>query len=149
MSTILLVEDNPHIMKINAEALTMYGYEILQAATARECRQALRWHPGGSGGAGHYAARRRRCGAVPGAEGAVPRPHFVSQRPGREPGRGGGPAGRRRRLPGQALRPGGAGRADRGTAAAGAGQEPLYQLRQPAVGCFPPAAATWGTRTCS
>ena len=45
MSTILLVEDNPHIMKINAEALTMYGYEILQAATARECRQALRWHP--------------------------------------------------------------------------------------------------------
>ena len=45
MSTILLVEDNPHIMKINAEALTMYGYEIIQAATARECRQALRWHP--------------------------------------------------------------------------------------------------------
>ena len=45
MSTILLVEDNPHIMKINAEALSMYGYEILQAATARECRQALRWHP--------------------------------------------------------------------------------------------------------
>ena len=32
-------------MKINAEALSMYGYEILQAATARECRQALRWHP--------------------------------------------------------------------------------------------------------
>ena len=30
MSTILLVEDNPHIMKINAEALSMYGYEILQ-----------------------------------------------------------------------------------------------------------------------
>lgn len=23
----------------------MYGYEVLQAATARECRQALRWHP--------------------------------------------------------------------------------------------------------
>ena len=45
MSTILLVEDNPHIMKINTEALSMYGYEILQAATARECRQALRWHP--------------------------------------------------------------------------------------------------------
>ena len=45
MSTILLVEDNPHIMKINAEALTMYGYEVLQAATARECRQTLRWHP--------------------------------------------------------------------------------------------------------
>lgn len=45
MSTILLVEDNPHIMKINAEALTMYGYEILKAATAAECREALHWHP--------------------------------------------------------------------------------------------------------
>lgn len=45
MSTILLVEDNPHIMKINTEALTMYGYEILQAASAEECRQAMRWHP--------------------------------------------------------------------------------------------------------
>ena len=45
MSTILLVEDNPHIMKINAEALTMYGYEILQAATAQDCRRALHWHP--------------------------------------------------------------------------------------------------------
>ncbi len=45
MSTILLVEDNPHIMKINAEALTMYGYEVLRAATAAECRDAMRWHP--------------------------------------------------------------------------------------------------------
>ena len=45
MSTILLVEDNPHIMKINAEALAMYGYEILQAATAQDCRRALHWHP--------------------------------------------------------------------------------------------------------
>ena len=45
MSTILLVEDNPHIMKINAEALTMYGYEVLQAATAKACRQAMEWHP--------------------------------------------------------------------------------------------------------
>ena len=45
MSTILLVEDNPHIMKINAEALAMYGYEILQAPTAQECRRALHWHP--------------------------------------------------------------------------------------------------------
>ena len=45
MSTILLVEDNPHIMKINAEALSMYGYEILRAATAAECRDAMRWHP--------------------------------------------------------------------------------------------------------
>ena len=45
MSMILLVEDNPHIMKINAEALSMYGYEILQATTAGECREAMRWHP--------------------------------------------------------------------------------------------------------
>ena len=45
MSTILLVEDNPHIMKINAGALSMYGYEILRAATAAECRDAMRWHP--------------------------------------------------------------------------------------------------------
>ena len=45
MSTILLVEDNPHIMKINAEALTLYGYEVLQAATAKACRQAMEWHP--------------------------------------------------------------------------------------------------------
>ena len=44
MSMILLVEDNPHIMKINAEALSMYGYEILQATTAGECREAMRWH---------------------------------------------------------------------------------------------------------
>lgn len=45
MSTILLVEDNPHIMKINAEALGMYGYEVLQAATAKACREAMQWHP--------------------------------------------------------------------------------------------------------
>ena len=45
MSTILLVEDNPHIMKINSEALTMYGYEILQATTAKACREVMRWHP--------------------------------------------------------------------------------------------------------
>lgn len=44
MSTILLVEDNPHIMKINAELLTMRGYEVLQAATAKECRENLLWH---------------------------------------------------------------------------------------------------------
>ena len=44
MSTILLVEDNPHIMKINAEILTMRGYEILKAATAAQCRDVLRWH---------------------------------------------------------------------------------------------------------
>ena len=44
MSTVLLVEDNPHIMRINTEALTMYGYDILQASTAEECRRLLRWH---------------------------------------------------------------------------------------------------------
>lgn len=45
MSTILLVEDNPHILKINTQFLTMYGYEILQASTAAECWSALHWHP--------------------------------------------------------------------------------------------------------
>lgn len=44
MSTVLLVEDNPHIMRINTETLTMYGYDILQASTAEECRRLLRWH---------------------------------------------------------------------------------------------------------
>ena len=44
MSTILLVEDNPHIMKINAELLTMRGFDILQAASAEECREILLWH---------------------------------------------------------------------------------------------------------
>lgn len=44
MSTILLVEDNPHIMKINAEALGMYGYDIIKAASVAECMEALRWH---------------------------------------------------------------------------------------------------------
>lgn len=45
MSTILLVEDNPHIMKINSELLSGYGYEILKAATAAEAWEQLRWHP--------------------------------------------------------------------------------------------------------
>lgn len=45
MSKILLVEDNPHIMKINAQALTLYGYEVLTASSAAECRAALHWHP--------------------------------------------------------------------------------------------------------
>ena len=38
MNTILLVEDNPHIMKINHAALMMEGYRILEAATAAESR---------------------------------------------------------------------------------------------------------------
>ena len=45
MSTILLVEDNPHIMKINAEFLSLRGYEIRRAASANEAREQLRWHP--------------------------------------------------------------------------------------------------------
>ena len=41
MNTILLVEDNPHIMKINHAALMMEGYRILEAATAAECLIAM------------------------------------------------------------------------------------------------------------
>ena len=44
MSTILLVEDNPHIMKINAEVLALHGYEVLRAETAAEARKQLSWH---------------------------------------------------------------------------------------------------------
>lgn len=35
MSTILLVEDNPHIMKINAQLMTLRGYQVLQAEKPR------------------------------------------------------------------------------------------------------------------
>lgn len=45
MSTILLVEDNPHIMKINAQLLTLRDYQVLQAETAAQAREQLRWHP--------------------------------------------------------------------------------------------------------
>ena len=45
MNTILLVEDNPHIMRINAEVLSLRGYEVLRAATAAEARRQLQWHP--------------------------------------------------------------------------------------------------------
>lgn len=45
MSTILLVEDNPHILRINAEVLSLRGYEVLQAASAAEARRQLQWHP--------------------------------------------------------------------------------------------------------
>lgn len=41
MNTILLVEDNPHIMKINHTALMMEGYHILEAGTVAECLAAL------------------------------------------------------------------------------------------------------------
>ena len=45
MSTILLVEDNPHIRQINAKVLALQGYEVLQAGTAAEAREQLQWHP--------------------------------------------------------------------------------------------------------
>ena len=45
MSTILLVADNPHIMKINARLLSLRGYEVLQAATVAQAREQLSWHP--------------------------------------------------------------------------------------------------------
>lgn len=41
MSTILLVEDNPHILRINAEVLGLRGYEVLKAASAAEARGQL------------------------------------------------------------------------------------------------------------
>ena len=44
MSTILLVEDNPHIMKINAASLSMESYRVLRAETAAACLDALREH---------------------------------------------------------------------------------------------------------
>lgn len=44
MSRILLVEDNPHIMKINAEVLSLWGYEVLKAETVAEARRQLQWN---------------------------------------------------------------------------------------------------------
>lgn len=41
MNTILLVEDNPHIMKINYTSLMMEGYHVLKAETAAACLQVL------------------------------------------------------------------------------------------------------------
>ena len=41
MSTILLVEDNPHIMKINSSCLSMEDYSVLEAADAAQCRKLL------------------------------------------------------------------------------------------------------------
>ena len=50
MNTILLVEDNPHIMKINHTALMMEGYHILEALDAvaakhgaKQAEVALAW----------------------------------------------------------------------------------------------------------
>ena len=44
MSTILLVEDNPHIIKINSELLKLRGYDVLQAETIAKAKDQLRWH---------------------------------------------------------------------------------------------------------
>ena len=45
MSVILLVEDNPHIIKINSEMLTMRGYDVIQASNRTQCLEALSLHP--------------------------------------------------------------------------------------------------------
>jgi len=42
--TVLLVEDNPHIMEINYEALMMEDYEVLKAYDGRECMEQLAKH---------------------------------------------------------------------------------------------------------
>ena len=39
--TVLLVEDNPHIMEINREALLMEGYEVLEAEDGKGCIAVL------------------------------------------------------------------------------------------------------------
>lgn len=39
---ILLVEDNPHIMEINYEALMMEDYDVLRAYDGKECMEQLR-----------------------------------------------------------------------------------------------------------
>lgn len=44
MATILLVEDNAHIMKINAIALRMRGYQILCAETIKQGKEMLEFH---------------------------------------------------------------------------------------------------------
>ncbi len=44
MATILLVEDNTHIMKINATALRMRGYQILCAETIKQGKEMLEFH---------------------------------------------------------------------------------------------------------
>lgn len=39
--TVLLVEDNPHIMEINAEVLSAEGYRVLQAEDGKTCMELL------------------------------------------------------------------------------------------------------------
>lgn len=43
-SVVLLVEDNPDIMEINATALTMKGYQVVRADTVQACWEQLRLH---------------------------------------------------------------------------------------------------------
>lgn len=43
-SVVLLVEDNPDIMEINAMALTMKGYQVVRAETVQDCWEQLRLH---------------------------------------------------------------------------------------------------------
>lgn len=40
--TVLLVEDNPHIMEINREALTMRDYRVVEATNGKECMARLK-----------------------------------------------------------------------------------------------------------
>ena len=40
--TVLLVEDNPHIMEINSEALMMEDYKVLEATDGRSCMELLK-----------------------------------------------------------------------------------------------------------
>lgn len=43
-SVVLLVEDNPYIMEINATALAMKGYRVVRAETVQACWEQLRLH---------------------------------------------------------------------------------------------------------
>ncbi len=42
--TILLVEDNPHIMEINREALIMEDFGVVEATNGKACMEVLRTH---------------------------------------------------------------------------------------------------------
>lgn len=44
MATILLVEDNPHIMNINEKALSMHGYQVLCAQSIAHASALLSFH---------------------------------------------------------------------------------------------------------